>query len=106
MAEIMKILVLEDENDSYFITENGDVCPSFKHFAKFLCQPHDWDCEVRIFCLDEDIPLGYGLADYTSEQIFDMFYFLEDCAPCPEYINFDFAFGLFWHAALGQGNCW
>lgn len=102
MFETNKLMILglnDDNHDPCFRCEDGTFFSSYKELVEFLCKPHDCEVEVRMFAIVDDIPLTCGLADYNQEQIDDMFYFLEDCAPLPDGMIFDLVFALFWHAA-------
>ena len=104
----LRILGLDDDNHGpCFRCEDGTLFENYKELIKFLSKPHECECEVRMFAIVEEIPLGYGLADYSDEEIDDMFYYLEGvCSLYSSAIHPNFVFELFWHAAQGQNVHW
>ena len=106
--DVLRIIGLDDDNHSpCFLCEEGTRFETYKELVDFLCKPHDCEIEVRMFAIIEEIPLGYGLSDYSNEEIDDMFYYLEGvCGSHPPVVHPDFIFELFWHAAQGQNVQW
>lgn len=104
----LRILGLDDDNHGpCFRCEDGTLFENYKELIKFLSKPHECECEVRMFAIVEGAPLGYGLSDYSEEEVDDMFYYLEGvCGLHPPVIHPDFVFELFWHAAQGQNIHW
>ena len=102
----LRILGLDDDNHSpCFRCEDGTLFENYKELIKFLSKPHGREYEVRMFAIVEGVPLGYGLFDYSDEEIDDMFYHLEGCGgQVPVGVHPDLVFDLFWCAA--NRLCW
>jgi hypothetical protein len=95
----LRILGLDDDNHSpTFRCEDGTIFNTYKELIDFLSKPHECQVEVKMFAIIDDIPEGFGLADYSNDEIDDMFYALEGIAAFPEGMIEDLVFELFWAA--------
>ena len=95
--EKLRIIGLDDDNHApCFRCEDGTMFQNYQELVAFLCQPHDMAIEVKMFAIIDEPDCIGGLNDYEPEQVDDMFYFMEDVAPCPEGMIPDLIFELFW----------
>lgn len=95
----LRIMGLDNDNHPpMFRCEDGTIFNTYKELIDFLSKPHECQVEVKMFAIIDDIPEGIGLADYSNDEIDDMFYALEGIAPFPKNMNEDLVFELFWAA--------
>ena len=93
-----RILGLDDDNHSpSFVDENGTVFNTFKELVDFLSQPHRYEIEVKMFALVDE--WSDELKKYNNEEVNSMFDVLIGIMKCPENMNIQNLFDLFWESA-------
>ena len=101
MADVVRILGLDDDNHSpIFRMETGEIFGSPRELIEFLAHSHDVEYQVKMFAIVDEIPQGFGLADYDESQIDWMFYHLEGLtSSLPDGVLPEAVFDLFWVVA-------
>ena len=98
-----RILGLDDDNHSpIFVCEDGHHYRTFKELVEFLCCPHQFEVEVKMFAIVDE--WSEELQKYGEEQVDDMFDALEGIMKYPEDMNSAEVFDLFWNSA--NRNFW
>lgn len=102
MADIVRILGLDDDNHApMFRMETGELFDTPRELIEFLSHAHDVEYQVKMFAIVDGVPKGFGLADYSQDDIDTMFGYLEGLYVHPKEIVpvEDFIFELFWASA-------
>ena len=92
-----RILGLDDDNHSpMFVDENGTKFHTFKNLVDFLSQPHQDEVEVKMFAIVDE--WSDKLEKYDEKEVNCMFDILAGIMKCPENMNIQNLFNLFWES--------
>lgn len=94
MDKVIRVLALDDDNhDSMFVTEEGEVYNNAKEFLDVVGKPHTETYDIRGFCLID----YYGPAEELDDELVDqMFAYVGGYAIPPEGYTFAEAFEVLW----------